>query len=509
MTDEPILEPGRAPEHADDFWATLEHHMSADAAPTTNDATTKNATTNNTTTTNNATAGEVSTTAELPTVAVGSAPRRWRLVPVAAAAAVLTIAGVAMLLARGGDDATEVVSGDVAAVPAQGATASGSGDGVDADVIPPIPTAAPTPISLPEAASGDTTGDTASGSVGSLPTYELAAGNDDTTVHLPPTPFPDGTRILGTWEEAELTWFGLRDASMSCHDARYGEIVFVTQAGGVLDLADPQPRFSGAISNLAMTADGTLMAWLAECDGQLELYVSRGAPLAGQRRDIRLAWVGRGSDTAALVEWDQNVVTLSSFDDQGEPFFVEVEVGGLEPAAPAAFGVHGTGVDEEVASAVGLAPVVAATPDGSRTWWNGAAAGVGSCDGVTLLTRSGSGPLGAPFGELVDPTLVADLGAVVAFDVEPNSGRVAFADACPGRETSRVFVGRLDGSGLIGEVRVIDLSLFTAGDVEFLSWVDSSQLRIHTDERATIGTPLVMHYLFDSADSNLGVIQIG
>lgn len=487
MNDRPVLRRQNAPEHRPGFWDDLDAAM---AAPAAQDSSADH---------------EVSLRPVTPTGRVASAPhaagdrrRSRRMWPLVAAAAALALAGLGMLFVRGADDpGTEVVSGSdggdvaVADAPPAGEGADADADATAGEEISPIPTAAadadttepsdagvaPTPLEA-EPASESIDLDALD-----VPTYVTAAGNRDTLMFPPATPFADGTRFLGTWEDERVSWFSLADIEADCTRPDHSMLRYVDARGFDFDVTDPAARFAGNASNFAFTDQH--LAWVAECEGRLMLYVASQSGVAGQMFGPRLAWIGRGSDTAALVSWSGSVAQLSSIDDAGEPFFVEVDM--LSQT------VGGSAVRNDVGAGTGRDSwIVGVTPDGTTTWWNATQPGGSStCDGRTLTRHTEAGGWESPF---VDPV---DVGEVQALAVNPELSMVAFSDACPGINEGRFFIGTLRADGLISSVRTIDLSAFASGSVFILDWTDPLSLRIHTDESVTGGFPLRFEYVFD------------
>ena len=99
-----------------------------------------------------------------------------------------------------------------------------------------------------------------------------------------------------------------------------------------------------------------------------------------------------------------------------------------------------------------------------------------------------------------------DVGAVGPFAVERDSSQVAFADACPGINTARVFIGTLRADGLISSLRTIDMSAYGTGSVTLLHWFDANTLRIHIDSSNTGGGILRFDWVFD-AGRDAGFLQ--
>lgn len=468
MNDRPVLRRQNAPDHRPGFWDDLEAAMAEPIEPTaTIEATAR--------------AGE----------GQGRSRSVW---PLVAAAAVLALAGLGMLFVRGGaDPGTEVVSvSDPDLAVADAPPENGQGDEADAaSDAQPIPTAVVEPSgddasepATPQAVPVGSADEPTPIDIDSLdvPTYVTAAGNSDALMFPPSEPFADGTRFLGTWESERLSWFSLGDIDADCTRPDHSHLKYVTAEGFALEVSDPAARFSGNASNLAHT--DTHIAWVTECQGRLALYVASHSGVPGQLFGVRMAWLGKGSDTAASVRWDGSVVTLNSI-NAGTPFFVDVDM--------ASGVVSGSAVLTDVGPGTGRDSwIVGATPDGSTTWWNVTqSVASSSCDGRTLMRLTEPGGWESPF---VDPV---DVGAVEALAVNPDLAMVAFADACPGINEGRLFIGTLRADGLISSVREIDLSAFASGSVFDLDWTDPLTLRIHTDESVTGGFPLRFEYVFD------------
>lgn len=483
MNDRPVLRRQKAPEHRPGFWEDLDVAMAEPATPT----------------------------ATLPAQPAGRpdgvvtlepearAARSRRVWPLVAAAAVLAMVGLGMLFARGASDpGTELVSGDVSDPAVADAPTTGGTDDADADqaadqASAPIPTAVPSDAEPNTAADADDASSASEGSTPAtqaidlddldVPTYVTAAGNRDSLMFPPVTPFADGTRFLATWEQQQVSWFSLADIEADCTRPDHSTLRYVTVDGFDFDASDPAIRFAGNASNFAFNDQH--LAWVAECEGRLMLLVASQSGVPGQMFGPRLAWVGRGSDTAALVSWDGSVVQLSSVDDAGEPFFVEVDMQSQI--------VSGSAVRSDVGPGTGRDSwIVGATPSGETTWWNATqATGATTCDGRTLSRHTDAGGWESPF---VDPVAV---GAVQTLAVNPALSMVAFSDACPGINEGRFFIGTLRADGLISSVRTIDLSAFASGSVFVLDWTDPLTLRIHTDESVTGGFPLRFEYVFD------------
>lgn len=491
---DPVLKQEETPDHGSAFWAEFDQAFDSEAlAPTT----------------------------ETPTVGVSPAPRtrsrsraRWPLV--AAAAAVLTLGGLGVVVLGGDSEpaTTDVVSGldESSLVPLDGPSTDGAdGDSTedattddattnddattedpppatleaDASIAVDAPTPLPTAQSVQVAPSLD-----------ELPTYELAAGNTSTQVYVPTEPFDDGARFLGTLESARLSWFSITDPATGCSDPAHAEIRYVPEPGFNLDFADPNPRFSGNISQFTTAPSIAKVAWLAECAGQLELYVADLGPVAGQASNIRLAWVGEGSSTAASMTWSGSEVSLNSISPTGEPFFV---------AADMATGrVTGSGVRADVGDGTGRSSwIVGASPSGHLSWWNGnQTTGATSCDGQTLFLHSDASGWQPAFVEPVDTAAVTQLS------LNPDLSQVAFTDGCDGINNAQVFLGTVRADGLISSVRTIDLSLWATGNVSLVRWEDPLTLRIHTDDSNTGGSTQRFNYVFDDGRDAGVLVQL-
>ena len=488
MNDKPVLRRQTAPDHRPGFWDDLDAALTDPASQT------------------------ATLPAQGPAAIASEERRRSRSVwPLVAAAAVLAFAGLGLLFARGGDDpGTEVVSGSEA-VDVAVADAPPAGEGADADaegdVPAPIPTAVIEDDVDPETPDGEPA-DAETGAVAvpidvdepapidldslDVPTYVTAAGNRSTLMFPPATPFADGTRFLGTWEAQQVSWFSLADIEADCTQPDHSTLRYVNADGTDFAVSDPAVQFAGNASNLAVT--DRYFAWVAECQGRLVLYTSAHGRLPGQTSDPRIAWMGRGSDTSALVSWTGTTVQLSSVDETGEPFFVQVDMQSQV--------VSGSGARSDVGPGTGRDSwIVGATPDGSTTWWNATEVTASSCDGSTLARHTEAGGWESPF---VNPV---DVGAVQTLVVNPALSMVAFSDACPGINEGRFYIGTLRADGLISSVRMIDLSPFATGSVSVLDWTDPVTLRIHTDESVTAGSELRFEYVFDDG-RDAGVLVV-
>lgn len=476
MNDRPVLRRQNAPDHGPDFWDELDAAM---AAPESQTSTMQTST----------------IPAHVATLEVSDDERRApsrSLWPLVAAAAVLALAGLGMLFVRGGSDpGTEVVSGsdasDLALADAPAAGDEGSEPSSETTV-PPIPTAVPTPSPADvETAADNTSVEPAPDPVDlddlDVPTYVTAAGNRDSLMFPPAAPFPDGTRFLATWESQNLSWFSLADIDADCNESDHSTLRFVTSGGFDLDVADPSVRFAGNASNF--THSEQHVAWVTECEGQLVLFVASHGNRPGELAGTRIAWVGRGSDTSALVSWTGTSVQLSSIDNAGDPFFVTVDM--------VSEVVSGSGARSDVGPGTGRDSwIVGATTGASTTWWNTTpVADATSCDGRTLSRHTDAAGWESAFVDQVD------VGEVQALALNAELSMVAFADACPGINQGRFFIGTLRADGLISSVRTIDLSAFASGSVAVLDWTDPVTLRIHTDESVTSGDPLRFEYVFD------------
>ncbi len=487
MNDRPVLRREQAPDHRPGFWEEL------DVARTDSGATTVTST---------------MPAQPAPQIDAASASSSRSLWPLVAAAAVLAVFGLGLLFVRGGaEPGTELVSGgdtadaDSSFADAPGSDAEGNnaeeadaegnrtGEAVEGEAASiPVPTAVADETTTP--ATGGESGDAGEPATQPIdlddldvPTYVAAAGNRDSLMFPPANPFADGTRFLATWEQQQVSWFSLADIEADCTRPDHSTLRYVTSDGFDFAASDPEIRFPGNASNFAFTDQH--LAWVAECDGRLALYVASQSGVPGQMFGPRMAWIGRGSDTAALVSWSGSAVQLSSVDDNGEPFFVEVD---LQSRI-----VSGSAVRSDVGPGTGRDSwIVGAAPDGATTWWNATqATGATTCDGATLSRHTEVGGWDSPFVDAVD------VGAVRAFALNPELSMVAFSDACPGINEGRFFIGTLRADGLISSVRTIDLSAFASGPVFILDWTDALTLRIHTDESVTGGFPLRFEYVFD------------
>ena len=97
---------------------------------------------------------------------------------------------------------------------------------------------------------------------------------------------------------------------------------------------------------------------------------------------------------------------------------------------------------------------------------------------------------------------------LVAFSVDRGSSQVAFADACPGINIGRFFLGTLRADGRISSVRTIDISTFATGHVSMLDWIDGQTLRLHTDNSNTGGGVLRFDYRFDDGRDAGVLVQV-
>lgn len=472
---DPVLKQEDTPDHGSAFWADFDQALQSEAL--------------------------VATT-ESPAVGVLPAPRtRSRAVwPLVAAAAALAIAGLSVLFFRGGMDpsTTDVVSGpeQSGVIPLDGPNGDDDpSDSADTSV-PPIPTVIPTAGAQPAAETAEPGEPAEPQNLDDLPTYELAAGNTATQVYVPVVPFPEGSRFLGTFEEARLSWFSVVDPTTGCSDPAHAEIRSVSDTGFDVAFADPNPRFSGNISQFTPAFNVAKIAWLAECAGQLELFVADAGPIAGQASNIRLAWSGQGSSTAASMVWQGSEVTLNSIGPDGAPFFVSADM--------ATGVVTGSGVRSDVGDGSGRSSwIVGASPSGNLTWWNGnQTTGTSSCDGQTLYLHS---DISGWQPALVDPV---DVAAVTGFSLNPDLSQVAFTDDCGGINTAQVFLGTVRADGLISSVRTIDMSLWATGNVSLVQWEDPLTLRIHTDDSNTGGSTKRFNYVFDDGRDNGVIVQL-
>lgn len=480
---EPIIRRESAPDHRAGFWQDLEASMTAptEATPP-REATVRG---------DSAGSGE---TGVIPT------PDRSdrRLWPLAAAAMLLAVVGLTVLLLPQEGSRTElVVAPTDDAVQRVPDVAAAGGDSED-DPTQSSDIAGEASASPTDAPAAEVVGDAAAEptvapepeNAAPVTTYPAAPGNDDTEVWLPSRPLPEGTRFLATWEDADLSWFGLVDESQPCSSDDYAQVVHVTPAGFALPIVEHVLGFSGAISHFTMSPDATGVAFLAACDGRLEFYVARTVPAMGELTDLRLAWVGSGSEATAFVIWVDGTVSLNGIDRWGSPFHVDVD--------PAQGVVTGSGLPVEPEPARD-SWIVGATSGGEYSYWNVRADD--TCDGEALFLRTGGGTWRPA---LLEPI---DAGAIVAFDIDHRSSRVAFADACGGINGGRLFLGTLRADGLISSVRTISLAAFATGHVSMLDWVDGQRLQIQTDETVTAGTRLRFDYVFDDG-GDAGVLVL-
>jgi len=515
LGDEPLVPREAAPDHSPDFWAQLDSSIAADSTTATPrvDQTAQMGRI------------EVGAWTPRPTTVVPISPAR-RMWPMAAAAALLVIVGLGFVVTRMGNDpstSSEVVSGEltqssgdgstptVDVNPLDGPTDEDDTSQSDADEVAgePTPTGddpATTAVTVPTVepapgAAGDLDPDpvaddgspeaTGAGTdstnvlpvatpVPAIPDFERAPGAIGDQDHLPlDQGLPTDATFLGTWEQRQLSWYGVTDNDTTCANGQFSEIRLVNDSGITQPTRDPQLQFSGDISHFAVRSDEDQAAWVSSCGTQLELYVATLEP-TGQIADLDLVWLGEGSVPGALVLWDGSEVNLNAIEPGGQAFSVAYNV---ESKLLSRNGGPSRIMIEAGAPAERSLTPLAATPDGGLTYWDGKAP-AGTISACPELFGSGvSDTLWLRQGEGQWQPAVADefpLGTVTAAAIEPGSGQIAFADVC-GDEPGRVLVGSQLQDGRITDIHEIDLSPYVPGFAAQLHWVDAQTVRIETD----------------------------
>lgn len=505
---EPVFGREPTPDHAPDFWSRLDAKLHDDARPFESHEPTR----------------RLDVTASMPgsmlESTAGSGPdpqrggepegsplnRRRRAPVLAAAAALLAVVGigaVALSLSRPDQNQQVVVAESDGAFLGQGGDgpndsedASQSAEADETDQHAGLQVQADTaPVS--DAAEQSGSEDTIDASA--LPPL---LGNGDSEIWLPRDDLAEGTLgdgyyFLATWEEQKLSWFAVPQPGTDCHDLRHVEIVRVNSSGIPLAVADPQPTFSGKISLFSVSDNQRRVAFVADCDGQLELYAARLSPEAGRLYDQQLVWAGTGSTTAALIQWDGSLLSFHSIDN-AIPFFVDVDLEAQTVTGIGAVSDAPPGLDTMM---------VGATPDGSLTWWNvDAPSGSAACDGKELVVRGSDGVFRPASLEDATAGITVAIGGGGELAVEPDSSQVAFSNECPGINTAAVRIGTLRADGLISSLRTIDLSVYATGQVVELHWFDPNTLRIHIDSSNTGGTVQRFDWVFD-AGRDAGFLQ--
>jgi len=494
---EPILTPQDPPEHGSEFWANLDSAL-GDA-----------------TSTPPMVVGDRDRTASLPPVHAPDAPvvalrSRRTLWPLAVAASVLLVAGLGFVAMRNTTDSpltTEVVAGestvaqialsdgvddnsagsstssDAANEPQDDATQDeglAGGDPQPADATTTEPQAASPPNSDNPAATTTPvsgTGDTPPAPP--IPDFDAALGAIGDPVNLPlDQGLPADSDFLASWGERGVTWYAVTNDNSNCARADYSEIRFVNGSGITQDVRDPQLTFSGEVSHFVVRPEKNQAAWLVACGTQLEMYVAALEP-DGHIESLDLVWLGEGSNSTALVLWDESEVSVNAIEPDGKAFAVSYD---LESKLLSRNGGPSRIMLEAGAPAERSLTPLAATPDGGLTYWAGRApAGtVSACrdlfgSGVsdTLWLRQGEGQWQLATAEV-------PLGSVTAAAIEAGSSQIAFADLCVG-QPGRVQVGTQEPDGRISDLREIDLAPYVPGYVAQLHWVDADTLRIETD----------------------------
>lgn len=522
----PVIPSGPAPEHGPNFWAELESTMISEAPRSSETSQIP------------AALYAASPATSVRTVSTGSPiePRRepgWsqrQLVPLAAAAALAVLVGLAFVVAnRSADPATttEIVAAptalaDVAPLDGPDDGADGA-DGVEAaasdettDDNTTAPTA-PTAPAAPTATADDTTnttdnaaptataGSSASAGEGTNSSGSGAGGDESngaTSAPLPTAaPIPDFAHAFGSigdpaflpldqgvpaagtflanWPERAVTYYAVNDSDRNCASAEYSEMRYVNGSGLTQAVRDPQLRFSGEISHFTVRTEQDVAAWIVSCGTQLELYVANLEP-TGRIVDMTLAWFGEGSVESALMQWDADEVSFNAIEPGASAFAVAYN---LDTKLLSRNGGPSRIMLEAGAPAERSLTPLAATADAGLTYWAGKADPGTESACLELYGSGQSDMLWLRQGEgMWQPAAAGDfpIGTVTAAAIEPEFLQFAFADWCPG-QAGRVSVGTQLPDGRIGDIHTIDLTPYVPGYATQLFWVDADTLRIETD----------------------------
>lgn len=518
----PVFDRDPAPDHGPDFW----HRVDAAVASTTPESTRAMPAAAA------RTAAPIDRGAGAPRFGGGPVttppPSRSFVLPVAIAAALLVVAGLAVVVLNrdGSSDATtELVAGPTetpAATSLDGPANDETGEpGETGDTAAPTPTTVAATAGTTDSTDTSDTTDT-TGTSGSTPAPSVApaattapagtGGADATAVPAAPTPEPRPTvppipdfasavgavgspeyvpldqglpaesTYLANWSERALTFYAVDDPGRSCASAQYSEVRYVNGSGFTTPARDPQPRFSGEISHFTVQDGGDRAAFVVSCGTQLEMYVADLEP-NGRFDKLTLAWFGEGVVESALVFWDGPEVDLSAIEPGADAFSVayDVETGLLSRNGGPSRIMLEAGAPAERS----LTPL-AATSDAGLTYWAGRA-DPGTVSACPELYGSGqSDMLWLRQGEGQWRPAVAGefpIGTVTAAAIEPEHLQFAFADVCPD-QAGRVVIGTQLPDGRIGDPVVLDLTPYVPGHAAQLWWVDADTLRIETDNEA-------------------------
>jgi len=508
MTDQtpdtgPVLGRNVAPEHGPDFWNTVEAAISGTPRAAHRNAQELERTQElrphvdpSVTTQLERPIGE--RTEELiavrPTSATPLGERRSfrRLMPLAAAAAVLAMIGLGFIVnqGRGADNTSEVVAGQL--VPEQGAAAASAanstGDSEQEETIPqkvtevePAQSAADRALVPPVEQDDQPFAEpNTTAAAAPIPDFDNAAGVEGDPEYLPlDQGLPEHAKFLGNWSDRKLSWYTVADPQGSCDDANYSEIRYVNGSGFTLAARDPQLGFSGDVSHLTVGPADDVAAWLVSCGTQMELFV---APLdsSGALGAPTLAWFGQGSLAPALVLWDGSEVSVNTVEPGGSAFSASYN---LDTKIVSRNGGPSRIMIEATAPAARSLTPIAASPDAALTYWTGdAPVGVASeCPELFGTNRADSLWLRQGEGQWQVAAADLPLGQVTAAALEPELAQLAFADRCD--QQRRVLIGVQQSDGRIAGVRPLDLAPFAPGFVSQLDWVDPFTLRIEIDNQ--------------------------